>query len=96
MALLDEMRVKKAELFRVAERYGVSDIRVFGSVARRQEGPDSDIDLLIDVKPGVDAFSVGAFQMDASDMLGRFVHLSFHRGQNQAFVQHLLRESTPL
>lgn len=96
MALLDEIREKKPQLLALAARYGVCDIRVFGSVARGEERPDSDVDLLIAVEPGVDAFAVGGFQMDASDILGRFVHLSFQQGQNQALIERLLQGARPL
>ncbi|WP_317618978.1 nucleotidyltransferase family protein [Cellulomonas palmilytica] len=34
---------------RIAHRHGASNVRVFGSVARGEDGPDSDIDLLVDL-----------------------------------------------
>jgi uncharacterized protein len=46
---LDELRARKQEILRVAAVYGASNIRVFGSVARGQEGRGSDVDLLVDI-----------------------------------------------
>ena len=47
--ILERLRALKPEL---ALRFGVSAIHVFGSRARGEEGPDSDLDLLVDFAPG--------------------------------------------
>lgn len=45
---LDELRAKhKDDILRIAAQYGLENIRVFGSVARGDAGPDSDLDLLV-------------------------------------------------
>jgi len=49
MSLRDEMRRRREDVLAIAGRHGVSRIRLFGSVARGEERPDSDIDLLIDL-----------------------------------------------
>ncbi len=41
------LAARRGEILAVAARYGVTNIRVFGSVARREAGPDSDLDLLV-------------------------------------------------
>nr|WP_084417697.1 nucleotidyltransferase domain-containing protein [Chrysiogenes arsenatis] len=46
--LLDELRTKKSAIISVAARYGARRIRIFGSVARGEERPDSDVDFLVD------------------------------------------------
>lgn len=46
-ALLSRYRDGIVEL---AASYGATNVRVFGSVARGEAGPDSDIDLLVDVE----------------------------------------------
>jgi uncharacterized protein len=48
MALLDTLREKRAEILQIAANHGAFNVRVFGSVVRGQETPDSDIDFLID------------------------------------------------
>ena len=50
--LLDELRLKKDAIFALGNQYGARHIRVFGSVARGEEGPDSDIDFLVELPRG--------------------------------------------
>lgn len=47
--LLEELRQKREEIYAIADKYGVSNIRVFGSVARGEEKKNSDVDLLVKV-----------------------------------------------
>ncbi len=54
--LLDELHNRKNEILALSGQYGVRRIRVFGSVARGEERPDSDIDFLVDFPQGYDLF----------------------------------------
>lgn len=45
---LEELRARREEILALAEQYGAHNVRVFGSVARGEAGPESDIDLLVD------------------------------------------------
>jgi predicted nucleotidyltransferase len=55
--LLDRIRANKSEIDRLGVLYGARRIRVFGSVARGDEGPDSDVDFLVDFDRGYDMFA---------------------------------------
>ena len=44
---MDKLKVQSAEVKRVASRYGARNLRVFGSVARGEDSPDSDLDLIV-------------------------------------------------
>lgn len=55
--LIDELHARKEAIATLANRYGARRIRVFGSVARGEERPDSDIDFLVDFPRGYDLFS---------------------------------------
>lgn len=55
--LIDELRDKKDTITALAARYGARRIRVFGSVARREEQPDSDVDILVELPRGYDLFA---------------------------------------
>jgi uncharacterized protein len=48
---LDELRAHRDEILRVAAQYGVSNIRVFGSVVRGDATTSSDVDFLVDLPP---------------------------------------------
>ena len=54
--MLDTLRRHKEEIAELGERFGARRIRVFGSVARREDAPDSDIDFLVDLPRGYDLF----------------------------------------
>lgn len=55
--LLDTLRNNKSLIDAACRQYGARRIRVFGSVARGEEGPDSDIDFLVDFQRGYDLFT---------------------------------------
>lgn len=54
--LLDELHAKKDKILSLGKQYGAHRIRVFGSVSRGEERPDSDIDFLVEFSPGYDLF----------------------------------------
>ncbi|MBN9613351.1 MAG: helix-turn-helix domain-containing protein, partial [Actinobacteria bacterium] len=58
------------ELLALAEHYGFSNLRVFGSAARRADRPGSDLDLLVTRPPGAGLLTVAAFAAAAGDLLG--------------------------
>jgi len=49
---LAALRTHKAELLIIAAAHGASNVRVYGSVARGEARPDSDVDLLVDFEQG--------------------------------------------
>ncbi|MGI8577315.1 MAG: nucleotidyltransferase family protein [Nocardioidaceae bacterium] len=55
--------------------HGLSNVRVFGSVARSENGPDSDIDLLVDLAPGVGLFGLARGEHQLESLLGASVDL---------------------
>ena len=54
---------KKEEISRLAEKYGASHIRIFGSVARHEADEKSDIDFLVELEPGRTLFDLGGLAM---------------------------------
>lgn len=96
MALLDEIRAKKPELMRIAAQYGVSDIRVFGSVARREERSDSDVDLLVHLEKGRDYLDLGSFQHCSSALVGRHADVVLDHCMNKYLAPYILKDATPL
>lgn len=64
------LRTHRDEIFRLATRRGVSNIRVFGSVARGDATAESDIDLLVDFEVGESGLDLIAFAQEVEELLG--------------------------
>lgn len=73
MALLNEVLAKAQEVRTVARRYDISNPRLFGSVARKEDVLDSDIDFLVDAGPQTTLFSIGGMIADLEDIFERRV-----------------------
>lgn len=64
---------RRREIEAACARHGASRPRVFGSVARGEARPDSDIDLLVDIEPGRTLFDVAALHDELVELLGHEV-----------------------
>ena len=96
MALLDDIRAKKPALLEIAAKYGVSDIRVFGSVARGEERPDSDVDLLVHLADGRSYIDLGGFQYRSSEILHRHTDVVLDHCMNKYIAPYIMEDATPL
>ena len=65
----------RSQLKTVAAGYGVPGLAVFGSVARGEERPDSDVDLLVELPPGMGLFGLGRLRSDLEAAVGLPVDL---------------------
>jgi uncharacterized protein len=70
---LTELRARREEILRIAATHGATNVRVFGSVARGQARPDSDLDLLVELEPGRGVLDLSSLILDLEDALGRKV-----------------------
>ena len=62
--------VSSACILQAAARHGASDLRLFGSTARGEDRPDSDIDLVVHLGPGVGLFGLARLRRDLEELLG--------------------------
>jgi predicted nucleotidyltransferase len=69
------VRAHRRELVDAAAAHGVSNLAVFGSVARGEDRPDSDVDLLADVPAGMGLFGLGRARADLEAIVGTRVDL---------------------
>ena len=86
----------RAEILALAERHGIRDLRVFGSMARGDAGDASDVDLLVSLPPDRTGLALGGLLMDLQDLLQRRVEVVTERGLHPALRDRVLREATPL
>jgi predicted nucleotidyltransferase len=77
-------------------RYGIRRIRVFGSVARGEARPDSDIDLLVDYEPGHGGFAFVDFCESVERLLGRRVDVVTERSLHPLIRDRVLARAVPL
>lgn len=70
-----KVRRKRLELVAAAAAHDVTNLRVFGSVARGEDRPDSDVDLLADLPSGMGLLGLGRVQAELEDILGSHVDL---------------------
>ncbi|HXU07352.1 MAG TPA: nucleotidyltransferase family protein [Blastocatellia bacterium] len=90
------LRDKRDEIQRIASRHGAANIRIFGSVARGEAGPESDVDLLIDVGAQTSSWFPAGLIIDLENLLGRKVEVVTERGLDPQIREHVLREAVPL
>ena len=93
---LAELRAKKPEIMEIASRYGVSEIKVFGSVARGDEDENSDVDLLIYKFNGT-FLGFASLEVDLGDIIGRKVDLRKPNNIRHPIVlDRIMRDAVPL
>jgi predicted nucleotidyltransferase/DNA-binding XRE family transcriptional regulator len=64
------LRQRRRAILACATLHGASNVRVFGSTARGEDRPDSDVDLLVDLDKGTGLFNLEALRREFSEILG--------------------------
>ena len=83
----------REDIRRLAARWGARSVRVFGSVARGEARPDSDIDLLVDFEAGRSLLDQAGLLVDLEDALGWKVDLVSIAGLKPRLRDRILREA---
>jgi predicted nucleotidyltransferase len=92
---LERLRAAKATILAAAQRRRLSEVRVFGSVARGQAGPGSDVDLLVRPAPDSSLFDLAGFMADVEQVLGIGVDVVSDRGTGPV-MDRIRAEAVPL
>ena len=90
------LRSRRAEILALAARHGAHNVRVFGSLARGQAGPESDVDLLVDLEPGRNLLDLGGLLMDLRDLLHVPVDVGTEAMLKERIRERVLREAVAL
>lgn len=85
-----------AQVRALGARHGIRRIRVFGSVARGQARPESDLDLLVEYEPGHGGFAFVEFCEAVERLLGRRVDVVTERSLHPLIRERLLAGAVPL
>jgi len=70
MTLAQLLGDKRQDILRLATQHGARNVRVFGSLARGEARPDSDVDILITLEPERSLLDLIGLQQDLEDLLG--------------------------
>jgi predicted nucleotidyltransferase len=65
-----QIRQLAPQLLKIARKFGITRIYVFGSVARGETTPKSDVDFLVEMQEGASLFGAGGFAYEAEKLLG--------------------------
>ena len=97
MALLDTLQANREQILEIAAKHGALNVRVFGSVVRGEDIPESDVDFLVDYDlEKVTPWFPGGLLMDWQDLLGRRVDVLTERGMSPLIRDRVLAEAKPL
>jgi hypothetical protein len=96
MSFYNEVVRQKEKIRQVAAARGAINIRLFGSVIRGEENPESDLDILVEFEPGTSLLDHIALIHDLEDLLGRKVDVVSEKGLHWFIRDRILQEAIPL
>ena len=94
--MMEFLKNKKPEILQIAKKYGASNIKVFGSFAKGEITPDSDIDFLMDIEKGHSLFHRIQLMQELEDLLGRKVDIAKPENLHECIREQVLREAIEL
>ena len=92
----EAVRARREEILAIAARHGARNVRIFGSVARGDTGPESDVDILIELENGRTLFDHAALLLELEELLGCRVDVVTTRGLRPRIRERVLREAVAL
>ena len=92
---LEDLRIRRDEIRGIAARHGARRIRVFGSVARGQARPDSDVEFLVEFEPDRTVLELSGLILDLRDALDREVNVVEIKKPSR-IARRIKREAVPL
>ena len=98
MCMLDEIHAKRDEIYAIARKHKAERLWVFGSCARKEERPDSDVDFLVKFDGGIGLVEYIRFERELSNLLGRKVELTVNSAllREPRFAERVCREAVAI
>ena len=90
------LKQKREKVLETAARFGASNVRVFGSVARGEADESSDIDLLVNMEPGRSLMDLGGLLVELQELLGTEVDVVTEKGLRPRIREQVLKDAVPL
>lgn len=86
----------KEEILKIAAQYGAYNVRIFGSVARGEARPDSDVDFLVELEPQRTLLDQIALIQSLEELLGRKVDVTEPETLHELIRDKVLQEAVVL
>jgi predicted nucleotidyltransferase len=96
MGINELLKEKREEILRIAAKHGAHNVRIFGSAARGEAGPTSDVDFLVEMEDGRSLFDLVRLWQDLEELLGRKVDVLEPEGLHWYIRDRVLGEAVPL
>ncbi len=96
MTVEELVKAKRDEILEIAARHGARNVRVFGSVARKETGAESDVDFLVEMEDGRSLLDHVALIQDLGDLLGRSVDVATDDALHWYIRDRILAEAVSL
>ncbi len=96
MSIDSRIEANRRQILRIAADHGARNVRVFGSAARGEAGPDSDVDFLVAVQPEHSAWFPAGLIVDLERLLGCEVDVVTEEALHWYIQDHVLKEAIPL
>ena len=96
MTTIDILKIKRNDILRLASQHGAHHVRVFGSVARGEAGPASDVDLLVQMDIGRSLLDLIGLTQELESILHRKVDVLTDEGLSPYLKERIQPEAVPL
>lgn len=93
MGIREIISSHREQILALADKYGASEVRVFGSVAKGTADERSDIDFLVDLAPGRSLLDLGGLLYELQHLLGRPVDVITSAGLRPRIRERVLKEA---
>jgi predicted nucleotidyltransferase len=88
------IEVRRQDILRILSQHGATSTKVFGSVARGESGPKSDLDLLVQLEPGYSLLDLIAIKQELEDLLGCKVDIVTEAALSPYMRDQIMQEAT--
>lgn len=96
MGTRELLEANRETILNLAAQHGARNVRLFGSAARGDAAPESDIDLLVDMEEGRSFLDLVAFWQDVEALLGCHVDVITDGGVSRYLRDRIYAEAIPL
>ena len=93
---MTDLERRRPDILRIATEHGAKNVRVFGSEARGEAGPNSDLDLLVDMDADRSLLDLVGLGQDLEDLLGRRVDVLTAASIHPRLRASVLADARPL